>query len=235
MAEPTRSLLLVDDDIELCALMTEILGAQGLRLVTAHDGAGGLALAREQAFDMVILDVMLPGMDGFEVLRRLRQLSEIPVIMLTARTATTDRIAGLELGADDYLPKPFEPRELYARIRGVLRRANRQSVSQGEMIEVGPVRIDPTRRQVWNGSREVGVTTAEFDILDVLMRQAGQIVTRAELIAKLYGREPSGFDRSIEVHICHLRQKLVSATPLIRTIRGTGYQFCAAAGREAQT
>jgi len=234
MADQTRSILLVDDDVELCALMTEILGVQGLRLVTAHDGASGLALARERRFDLVILDVMLPGIDGFEVLRRIRQHGETPIIMLTARTASYDRIAGLELGADDYLPKPFEPRELYARIRGILRRADRQNVVQSEIIEVGPIRIDPARRQVWNDSREVDVTATEFDILDVLMRQAGHVVTRTELIARLYGREPSGLDSSIEVHICHLRQKLGSAAPLIRTIRGTGYHFCAAAGRESR-
>ncbi|MEO8026730.1 MAG: response regulator transcription factor [Bryobacteraceae bacterium] len=225
VAADTRSLLLIDDDTELCDLMTEILTAQKLSLTVANDGATGLAAARDGNFDLVILDVMLPRIDGFDVLRRLRESSEVPVIMLTARTASADRISGLELGADDYLPKPFDPRELYARICAILRRS-RPARPDGGILTVPPVKIDIEQRRVWNGSAEVDLTTVEFDILAVLLRSAGRIVQRAELVRKLYGRQLSGFDRSIDVHICHLRQKLDSEVPLIRTIRGSGYQFC---------
>jgi len=208
MRDETLSILLVDDDIELCAMMREILRPHHLELDSAHDGATGLAAARNGKFDLAILDIMLPVMDGFQVLRELRQDSELPVIMLTSRTASLDRIAGLELGADDYIPKPFEPRELSARIRTILRRAHKQSTARGEIIEVPPIRIDTAQRRVWRASDEIELTSVEFDILDVLMRSAGHIVSRADLTHKLYGRQPSGFDRSIEVHICHLRKKL---------------------------
>jgi two-component system response regulator CpxR len=231
MQDTTLSILLVDDDAELCALMQEILRPQRFELHSVHDGAAGLAAARAGTFDLAILDIMLPVMDGFQVLRELRRDSELPVIMLTSRTASLDRIAGLELGADDYLPKPFEPRELSARIRTILRRARKQSSSQGEIIEVPPIRIDTAQRRVWRALDEIEVTSVEFVILDALMRSAGHLVSRADLTHKLYGRQPSGFDRSIEVHICHLRKKLESDVPLIRTIRGSGYQFCAGGHR----
>jgi DNA-binding response OmpR family regulator len=234
MQYESRSVLLIDDDVELCGLMKEILGAQNLLLEAVHDGASGVTAVRNGNFDLVILDIMLPNIDGFEVLRLLRQESEIPVIMLTARTASSDRISGLELGADDYLPKPFEPRELYARIRGILRRAKQQVTSRGETIEMAPVKLDVSQRRVWNGDAEIALTTVEFDILHLLIQNAGRVVSRTDLIAKLYGREPSGFDRSVEVHICHLRQKLESPSPLIRTIRGAGYQFCPATEGDAR-
>ena len=227
MAEPPLSLLLVDDDLELCALMTEIFKRENLSVKAVHDGAAGLAAAREGNFDLVILDVMLPMLDGFEVLRQLRQDSELPVIMLTARTASADRVSGLDLGADDYVPKPFEPQELAARIRAILRRAGKQATGRGEVLEVPPVKIDTGQRKVWASSGEVELTTVEFDILEMLLRSAGRVVSRTELIEMLYGRQPTMFDRSIDVHICHLRKKLESPQILIRTIRGTGYQFCA--------
>ena len=226
MAEPPLSLLLVDDDLELCALMTEIFKRENLSVKAVHNGAAGLAAAREGNFDLVILDVMLPMLDGFEVLRQLRQDSELPVIMLTARTASADRISGLDLGADDYVPKPFEPQELAARIRAILRRAGKQATSRGEVLDAPPVKLDTGQRKVWASSGEVELTTVEFDILEMLVRSAGRVVSRTALIEMLYGRQPTMFDRSIDVHICHLRKKLESPQILIRTIRGTGYQFC---------
>ena len=208
-------------------MMTEIFKRENLSVRAVHDGAAGLAAAREGDFDLIILDVMLPLLDGFEVLRQLRQDSELPVIMLTARTASADRISGLDLGADDYVPKPFEPQELAARIRAILRRAGKHATSRGEVLEVPPVKIDTGQRKAWASSGEVELTTVEFDILELLLRSAGRVVSRAELIEMLYGRQPTMFDRSIDVHICHLRKKLESPQILIRTIRGTGYQFCA--------
>ena len=227
MAESRLSLLLVDDDLELCALMTEIFERQNLSVKAVHDGVAGLAAARDGNFDLVILDVMLPVLDGFEVLRQLRVDSELPVIMLTARTACSDRISGLDLGADDYVPKPFEPQELAARIRAILRRARQQTTGRGDVLEVTPVKMDTGQRKVWASGNEIELTTVEFDILELLLRSAGRVVSRVELIDMLYGRQPTMFDRSIDVHICHLRKKLESAQILIRTIRGTGYQFCA--------
>jgi two-component system response regulator CpxR len=226
MAEAAPSLLMIDDDVELCDLMKEILASQQFQLSVVHDGAAGLASARDGSFDLVILDGMLPKKDGLEVLRELRRTSEIPVIMLTARSSSSDRISGLESGADDYLPKPFEPRELHARICAILRRT--RPAASGGILSVPPLKLDTARRKVWSGDTEVEVTTVEFDILEHLMRSAGRIVPRADLVRKLYGRQPSGFDRSIDVHICHLRQKLESPDSLIRTIRGSGYQFCGA-------
>lgn len=228
MLERPPSVLLVDDDLELCALMKEIFRRQDVILHAVHDGAAGLAAAREGKFDLVILDVMLPVLDGFEVLRQLRQDSELPVILLTARTASSDRILGLDLGADDYVPKPFEPQELAARIRAILRRARKQSIPKGEIIELPPVKLDTAQRKVWSAGVEVELTSLEFDLLEFLMRSAGRVVSRVEIIDKLHGRQPGLYDRSIDVHICHIRKKLNSPGLLIRAIRGTGYQFCAA-------
>jgi two-component system response regulator CpxR len=221
------SILLIDDDLELCALLSEILENEGFAVASAHDGPAGLAMAGEGTFDLAIVDVMMPMMDGFDVLRQLRADSELPVIMLTARTASTDRILGLDLGADDYVPKPFEPQELAARIRAILRRARWQEPGRPDIIEVPPVRLDTALRKVWTDGAEVELTSLEFDILAFLMRSAGRVITRAALIEKLHGRHLGFPDRSIDVHISHLRKKLNSAGLLIRAIRGAGYQFCA--------
>ena len=176
--------------------------------------------------DLVVLDVMLPGLDGFEILRRLRQQSKVPVIMLTARGEDVDRIVGLELGADDYLPKPFNPRELAARIRAILRRYEPRPPRAG-----GPPggqrrrRSTPARARSSHG-KAVELTTFEFDILEMLMRSAGRVLSRDALMENFYNRKATPFDRSIDMHISHLRKKLEHGETLIKTIRGVGYQFC---------
>jgi two-component system, OmpR family, response regulator CpxR len=219
-----RSILLIDDDMELCALMTDYFAHHGFRIESAHDGRDGLGLAFEKNFDLIILDVMLPVLDGFEVLRQIRKRSRVPVIMLTARTAQSDRVAGLDSGADDYLPKPFEPEELLARIGAVLRRAGTEGQSQQLTFEAGGVKLNLQTRQIWNENVPIQLTAIEFDILELLIRAAGRIVSRDELTAVLYQRRATPFERSIDVHISHLRKKLKNqGRPLILTIRGVGY------------
>jgi two-component system response regulator CpxR len=219
-------ILLVDDDSELCALMTDFFARHGFVIETAHDGRGGLARALEAGFDLIILDVMLPVIDGFEVLAQLRRRSAVPVIMLTARTGQQDRIAGLDAGADDYLPKPFGPEELLARIRAVLRRSGRTADAKSQIVEAGGLRLNPRTREVWRDDEPIDLTAIEFDILDLLARSSGRIVSRDELAAALYQRESTPHERSLDVHMSHLRKKLASGErTLIRTVRGVGYLF----------
>jgi DNA-binding response OmpR family regulator len=219
------NLLLVDDDGELCSLLGEFLRREGFNVECEHDGVRGLEKAGKPGVDLVILDVMLPGMDGFEILRRLRQESRVPVVMLTARGEDVDRIVGLELGADDYLPKPFNPRELAARIRAVLRRYEPHAPAPSARLEVNGVVLDPGTREVYSRGRRVELTTFEFDILDLLMRSAGRVLSRDALMENFYNRKATPFDRSIDMHISHLRKKLEQGDNLIKTIRGVGYQF----------
>jgi len=221
------TVLLVDDDAEVCALMSDFFAQHGLRLQSVHDGRRGLAEAVEGRFDLVLLDVMMPGLDGFELLRQLRRRSNVPVIMLTARTEHNDRIMGLNAGADDYLPKPFAPAELLARIQAVLRRTAGQASFQPEVIEVNGIRLNSGTRSVWRGRTPVEITSIEYDILDVLIRSAGRPVSRDQLSAVLYQREALPFDRALDVHVSHLRKKLEQKDrELIKTVRGVGYQFC---------
>ncbi len=221
-------ILLIDDDTELCALLDEYLRGQGFETRAAHTGPAGLEAALDPAIDLVVLDVMLPGIDGFEVLRRLRARSRVPVLMLTARGEEVDRIVGLEIGADDYLPKPFNPRELVARIRAILRRG--EAPAPQSRIRVQDVELDPGARTVTRAGKPIEVTTLEFDILEQLMRAAGRVLSRDQLMDALYDRPATAFDRSIDMHISHLRRKLESAgppaVPLIKTIRSVGYVFC---------
>ena len=220
-------ILLVDDDAELCSLLGEFLRREGFEVGCEHEGNRGLEKALQPGVDLVVLDVMLPGIDGFEILRRLRQKSKVPVIMLTARGEDVDRIIGLELGADDYLPKPFNPRELAARIRAILRRYEPRPASAPDgRLEVNGVAIDPGTREVSSGGRKVDLTTFEFDILELLMRSAGRVLSRDALMENFYNRKATPFDRSIDMHISHLRKKLEGGDDLIKTIRGVGYQFC---------
>ena len=221
-----KSVLLVEDDIELTLLMIDYFGQNGFDVEAVHDGRTGLARAIEGAFDLIILDVMLPVLDGFEVLRQLRKRISTPVIMLTARTSQDDRIAGLNSGADDYLPKPFGPEELLARIRAVLRRTGHTDAAAPQTVEAGDIRINPSTREVWLQNELIEITSIEFDILEVLARSAGRVVTRDELTAVLYQRRATPYERSLDVHISHLRKKLErDERSLIRTVRGVGYQF----------
>jgi two-component system, OmpR family, response regulator CpxR len=219
-------ILLVDDDAELCSLMGEFLTREGFTVEFEHEGYHGLEKAAQPGVDLVVLDVMLPGIDGFEILRRLRQKSRTPVIMLTARGEDVDRIVGLELGADDYLPKPFNPRELAARIRAILRRYEARPASGSTRIDVNGVSLDGGTREVTSNGKRVELTTFEFDILEMLMRSAGRVLSRDALMENFYNRKATAFDRSIDMHISHLRKKLANGDSLIKTIRGVGYQFC---------
>ena len=217
-------ILLIDDDVELCELLEEFLKREGFTVEFRHEGNQGLARALEAEHDMIVLDVMLPGIDGFEILRRLRQKSRVPVLILTARGEDVDRIVGLEMGADDYLPKPFNPRELSARIRAILRRVEITPSNEGR-LEVNGVALDPASRSVSVNGQPVELTTIEFHILEMLMRAAGRVLSRDALMESLYNRKATPFDRSIDMHVSHLRKKLESERQLIKTIRSIGYQF----------
>lgn len=219
-------LLVIDDDVELARLMGEFLRREGYTVQFEHSGLSGLQAALEGGYDLVILDVMLPGLDGFEILRRLRQKGKLPVLMLTARGDQDDRIVGLELGADDYLAKPFHPRELLARIKAILRRTEAHPGSG--KIEISGVILDPATREVWRDGKALEITTVEFDILELLMRSAGRVLSRDALMESLYNRKATPFDRSIDMHVSHLRKKLDGERPVIKTIRGVGYQFARA-------
>ena len=217
-------LLVIDDDVELCALLSEFLQREGFSVQCENEGLRGLDQALQGGQDLVILDVMLPGMDGFEILRRLRAQTGVPVLMLTARGEDVDRIVGLELGADDYLAKPFNPRELSARIKAILRRSEPKP-NRGR-VDVNGVALDPGSRDVVVDGKPIELTTLEFDILELLMRSAGNVVSRDDLMESLYNRKATAFDRSIDMHVSHLRKKLEGSRPMIKTIRGAGYQFC---------
>jgi two-component system response regulator CpxR len=219
------SLLLVDDDAELCGMMKEYFAGIGHRLDCAYDGPSGLASALNGAYDLAILDVMLPVFDGLALLQQLRRRTHLPVIMLTARVQRQERILGLNAGADDYLPKPFDPDELLARIRAVLRRSDSARWSGGTIMTVGDVQVNSTTRQVWVAGSAVGLTEVEFDLLEMLVRSAGHVVSRDRITVALFEREATAYDRFLDVHISHLRKKLECGRKLIRTIRGVGYVF----------
>jgi two-component system response regulator CpxR len=218
--------LIVDDDRELVSLMDAFLSGHGFQTASAYDGPTGLNAALSGQHDLMLLDVMMPGFDGFEVLRRLRENSELPVLMLTARTESPSRVRGLDGGADDYLPKPFEPLELAARIRAILRRYRKQESSDIEdVIEASGVCVEPAARRVTAAGKEIDLTGIEYEILETLIRSAGKVVSRDDLMQRLYQRESTPFERAIDVHISHLRRKLEPASVVIRTVRGVGYQF----------
>jgi len=221
------SILLVDDDAELSVLMAEYFAAHQIPLTLASDGEKGLARALEGNFDLVLLDVMMPRMDGFETLRQIRRKSAVPVIMLTARTEHGDRISGLNAGADDYLAKPFSPDELLARVQAVLRRVGRVPMLKPEILEVNGIQLNPGTRQVLRDGSEVEITSLEYDILEILVRSAGRVVSRDDLARSLYNRQANPLDRALDVHVSHLRKKLERDRALIRTVRGVGYLFAA--------
>lgn len=219
------TLLVIDDDARIRELLAEYLTGRGHRVHTASDGDEGLQRARLGDIDLVVLDLMMPGRDGLSVLRELRPTSAVPVIVLTARGDDLDRIVGLELGADDYLPKPFNPRELLARVDAVLRRASPAAPVSAALI-AGPLRVDPDRREVTLGGERVDLTTTEFDLLRALVANAGRVIPRERLMELARGESFASFDRSVDVHVSHLRRKLgdTSRDPwLIKTVRGVGY------------
>ena len=225
---PQQRFLIVDDDRDLVALLTEYFAGFGIAVTQASDGSRGLAMALDTNPDMVILDVMLPLLDGFELLRQLRKRSTVPVIMLTARNEREDRIAGLQTGADDYLPKPFDPDELLARANAILRRLSRQPQVEAAAMVVGGLRFDGERRSARAGRQALDLTSIEFEILDLLLRPVGRVVSRDEISSMLYQRPAGAFDRSLDVHISRLRRKLEPAGVRIQGIRGVGYVLSAA-------
>ena len=218
-----KRILAIEDDADLGMLMRDYFAQYQFEVEAVHDGRAGLARALEGVHDLILLDVMLPVLNGFEVLRQLRKKRSTPVIMLTARTAQPDRIAGLNAGADDYLPKPFGPEELLARIRAVLRRAGHPDMAPGQPLVMGGLSLDPQVRQVFSRSHALDLTSIEFDILELLMRASGRIVTRDEISAALHQRRATPYERSLDVHVSHMRKKLLGAGCSIRTVRGAGY------------
>jgi two-component system response regulator CpxR len=218
--------LLVDDDVQLCKLLAERLASEGYTMETVHDGLRGLERALSMEYALVVLDLMLPGMGGLDVLRRLRRVSPVPVLILTARGEDSDRILGLEMGADDYVPKPFNPRELIARIRAILRRTGRTEAS-AEPLVVGDLRIDPAVREVWLEDAPLNLTSAEFALLEVFMREPGRVLSREQLTESVLGRKLGPFDRVIDVHVSNLRRKLgvPQGGQRIKAVRGSGYLF----------
>lgn len=224
-------ILMIDDDVKLSRLVKDYLQPFGFSVEAAHDGLSGLEKVKAGEFNAVILDVMLPQMDGFEVLRRIRQISNVPVLMLTALGDESDRIVGLEIGADDYLPKTFSTRELLARLRAVVRRAQIAAKTENledELTVVGDISINSATREVRQNDQPINLTALEFDLLLCLARSKGRVLDRDKLLDEIAGREYDVFDRSVDVHISSLRRKLGddSKNPrYIKTIRSVGYMF----------
>jgi DNA-binding response OmpR family regulator len=222
-------ILVIDDDAELCKLVARFLSAEGFRVETVRTSTQGVERARSGEHELIVLDVMLPGMDGFEILRRLRAESRTPVLMLTARGDDLDRILGLEIGADDYLPKPFNPRELAARIRAILRRANASASALNSVpLVVADLELNPNSRVARIRGEVLNLTTIEFDLLDKFIKSVGRVIGREELVKEVLGREFSPFDRSIDTHVCNLRKKIgpySNGTERIKNVRGVGYLF----------
>lgn len=229
--------LVIDDDVEFCDLVKEHLRREGLEAHAIHDGESGAKRAQSGDYSIVVLDVMLPGIGGFEVLRRLRaagsSAARLPVLMLTARGDEVDRVLGLELGADDYLPKPFSARELVARLRAILRRANSESESSPHAstrvpLRVGDLELNRATRSVRRDNQPMEITAAEFDLLDVLLKSAGEIVPREIIATQALGRALMPFDRTIDVHVSNLRRKLGAhhhGGERIKSVRGVGYIY----------
>ncbi len=224
-------ILVIDDDVALCELLTEYLEPEGFHIESVQDGQMGLEKCHDGSYDLIILDVMLPVINGFEVLRHLRRNVSTPVVMLTARGEDVDRIVGLEVGADDYLSKPFNPRELLARIRAILRRTRQEwpvSDLAPKKFRVGDIEMNAGARLVFRNGEKIDLTSVEFNLLETLLRKAGQLVSREELTQTVLCRSPYPYDRSIDVHISKLRKKLGHETAgmeRIKTVRNVGYLY----------
>jgi two-component system response regulator CpxR len=228
VSNPEARVLLVDDDRELCQMLTEYLNAEHFDVKSVHDGGDALEELQANDFEILILDVMLPSVGGFDVLRKLGASYQTPILMLTARGDDIDRIVGLELGADDYLSKPFNPRELVARIRAILRRANNRLTRSGapDELAVGPIVLNTGTHQVHVASKLVALTGAELRVLELLMRSAGHVISRESMTEQALGRKLVAYDRSIDTHISNLRRKLeleAGRNPEIKNVRGAGY------------
>jgi len=231
--EPSKKrILIADDDAELCALVAQYLSPEGFLVDVVHNGTQVAERAGSGDYALVVLDVMLPGIDGFEVLRQVRMRSRTPVLMLTARGDEQDRIRGLEMGADDYLPKPFNPRELLARIEAVLRRSKHDpaetDVAASERLVAGDIELDKGARVVRRAGKEVELTTVEFDLLEKFLTSAGSVMSREDMVRAVLGREFSPFDRSLDTHVSNLRRKLgpgPDGAERIKGVRGIGYQY----------
>lgn len=224
----TTKILIIDDDVELCGLLEDYLVPEGFSIKSVHRGDQGLELANSAHYHLVILDVMLPEINGFDVLRELRFTSNIPVLMLTAKGGDVDKIVGLEMGADDYLPKPFNPRELVARIRTILRRTKSSPKNTDDKLVVDDIVMDCNSRTVFKDNNRVQLTDAEFRILELFLRSAGQVVLREEITRLVLGRTLNPYDRSVDVHISNLRKKIgnkFDGHERIQSIRGVGYLY----------
>jgi DNA-binding response OmpR family regulator len=228
MSSPATRVLLIEDDERLATLTTEYLEGHGVSVVCASRGDRGLEEATQQRFDCVLLDVMLPGLDGVEVCRKLRQRSDVPIIMITARGEEADRVLGLELGADDYMAKPFSPRELLARIRALVRRARGNAGPTTRTLNAADLVLDPAARRAVLAGTELDLTSYEFTLLYVLVERAGRVLSREQLMELARGSAEEAFDRSIDVHVSRLRNKLGDdprRPQRIKTVRGVGYQY----------
>lgn len=227
--ERKRRILILDDDIELCELLIEFLTNAGFSAQAVHRPEDAFSEVFERSFDLFVVDVMLPVMDGFEVLKHVRTRSRVPIIMLTARGGESDRIHGLELGADDYLPKPFNPRELLARIKAIFRRSETPAPSPdtNEALRDGDLSLHLVSRKAFRGCEELHLTAVEFNLLEHLIRASGQVLKRRDLALLILGRPLEYDDRSLDVHVCNLRKKIgdPSQGGRIQTIRGVGYVF----------
>ena len=221
-----KTILVVDDAPNIVELLRLYLEGAGYATVVATDGPAAVELHRKHRPDLVILDLMLPGMDGFEVCRAIRREADTPVLMLTARTDDVDAIVGLELGADDYVTKPFNPRALVARVKAILRRTD-GTVRLGRPIEVGSLRIEPRRREVFVGERGVELRAREFDLLAALARDPGVVLSRESLLEDVWGTDFAGETRTVDVHVSELRKKLGPDGPTIESVRGIGYRLIA--------
>lgn len=235
---PMRRILVVDDDRDLTEMLAEYLGPEGFEVDIAHSGEDGLARAFAQPYALIILDVMLPQINGFEVLRRLRTRSQCPVIMLTARGQEVDRVVGLEVGADDYIAKPFSARELVARINAVIRRTQAGATGSSDVLAIGDVVLDNATRTVRRDGEMIDLTSLEFDVLRMLLSEAGKIVAREDLFEKVLQRKYSVFDRTIDNHVSNLRKKLgptIEDVERIRAVRNTGYVYANMAPKGPRT
>lgn len=224
------AILMIDDDTGLCELVAEYLALDGFDYTAAHDGQQGLNLAQGQDYDLILLDIMLPGLDGLSVLKTLRTDKYCPVLMLTARGDDIDRIVGLELGADDYLAKPFNPRELVARIKAILRRVEltrQPQTEQSAILTFNNLILNPSNRQVSCNQHLINLTATEFQLLEMLMRRAGEVVSKDELSRVVLGKRLQMYDRSLDMHVSNIRKKiaLYCADEKIQTLRGSGYLF----------